>query len=139
MPPPPTLRSPPTPTPGHRFMLWALFLGFALTALFLSSEPLQGINDLERHAGLALRVVLIAWAAPIFANVRLRLRAGDRPTVAGRWVIGLTTVMVFIGLGGPALAGRRRPHLLCADLPRNDQVQGLVRPRRSVPADSPRQ
>ncbi len=86
--------------PGHRFMLWALFLGFALTGLFISSEPLQGINDLERHAGLALRVVLIAWAAPIFANVRLRLRAGDRPTVAGRWVIGLTTAMVFIGLGG---------------------------------------
>jgi hypothetical protein len=85
---------------ARAMMLWALFAGFALPGLFLSSEPLQGINDLERHCGLAIRLVLIAWAAPMFANVRLRLRAGARPTLRGRWVIGLTTAMVAIGLGG---------------------------------------
>jgi hypothetical protein len=82
-------------------MLWLLFLGFALPGLFLSSEPLQRINDLERHCGLALRLVLIAWAAPMFANGFLRLR--DRSTALrplGRVVLALTAVMVAIGLGG---------------------------------------
>jgi hypothetical protein len=88
------------PVTERAMMLWALFIGFALPGLFLSSEPVQGINDLERHCGLALRLVLIAWAAPMFANVRLKLRAGAIPSRAGSSVIALTAMMVVIGLGG---------------------------------------
>jgi hypothetical protein len=81
-------------------ILWALFLGLALPALLLSSEPTQGINDLGRHAGLALRLVLIVWAAPMLANTRLQLRSGATPTRPGRWVIGITTACIAIGLCG---------------------------------------
>jgi hypothetical protein len=89
------------PISERSLLLWILFLGFALPGLFLSSEPVQGINDLERHCGLALRLVLITWAAPMFANTLLRLRSrAFKPTLAGRWIIGLTTVMMIIGLGG---------------------------------------
>ncbi len=90
----------PRPPTERALLLWALFLGFALPALLLSSEPTQGINDLGRHAGLALRLVLILWAAPMFANTLQRLRSGCRPTPSGRWVVAFTTICFFIGLGG---------------------------------------
>jgi hypothetical protein len=81
-------------------VLWALALGFALPALLLSSEPTQGINDLGRHAGLALRLVLIVWAAPMMLNTWHRLRTGTKPNRAGRWVVSLTAVAIVLGLGG---------------------------------------
>ena len=91
----------PKPPTERALMLWILFIGFALPGLFLSSEPVQGINDLERHCGLALRLVLITWAAPMFANVWLRLREHEaKPNPLGRLVLTLTAVMIVIGLGG---------------------------------------
>lgn len=87
--------------PNNRALaLWTLFFGFALPALFLSSEPTQGINDLGRHAGLALRLVLIAWAAPMMLNTWHSLRSHHQPNRGGRWIILVTAVCIMIGLGG---------------------------------------
>ncbi len=48
---------------GERF-LWVLFVGGALPGFFLSSAP-EGVNDLGRHAGLIMRLVLVVWAVPL--------------------------------------------------------------------------
>ena len=49
--------------------LWILFCSYAFLCCFISSAPLQhGINDLGRHTALALRVVLILWAAPMASD-----------------------------------------------------------------------
>ncbi len=47
---------------------WSLLFGIALPALFLNSDTLAGSNDLGRHAGLALRILLVLWAAPHVAH-----------------------------------------------------------------------
>ena len=57
---------------GER-MMWAIFLGAAIPGFFLSSAP-QGVNDLGRHAGLILRLVLIAWAVPLLWPYVVKLR-----------------------------------------------------------------
>jgi hypothetical protein len=61
---------------------------------------LQGTNDLGAHAGLALRLVLIVWAAPMMANAWRTLRSGCTLAPRGRWVVRLTLAAIIIGLGG---------------------------------------
>ena len=81
-------------------LLWALFAGFAIPCFLLSSAPLQGTNDLGAHAGLALRLVLIVWAAPMLANAWRTLQSGCMPSPRGRWVVRITFAAIIIGLGG---------------------------------------
>jgi hypothetical protein len=81
-------------------LLWALFAGFAVPCFLLSSAPLQGTNDLGAHAGLALRLVLIVWAAPMMANVWRTLRSRCELTRNGRWVVKITYAAIIIGMGG---------------------------------------
>jgi len=83
----------------HSLILWALFLGFALPALFLSSEPTQQVNDLGRHAGLALRFSLLLWAAPMFANTWHSWRNHRALTSRGRLVVRLTIIAIVLGIG----------------------------------------
>ena len=75
--------------------LWAVFLGALLAALFLSSAPTQGTNDLGRHAGLILRFVTILWSTPIVAEYWEQWRAHQirlpRPVLA--------CAVVFLALG----------------------------------------
>ena len=53
---------------GAQRAQWSLFFGIALPALFLNSDTLAGSNDLGRHAGFALRIVAVIWAAPAVAH-----------------------------------------------------------------------
>ncbi len=48
---------------GQR-LLWAIFIGAAVVALWLSSSVTQSANDLGMHAGLVVRFVLILWSVP---------------------------------------------------------------------------
>jgi hypothetical protein len=80
-------------------MLWFLFIGFALPGLLLSSAPTQNVNDFGMHTGLALRLVLIVWAAPMMANTWQVLRDGATPTPLGRWAVWLTLAALAVGAG----------------------------------------
>ncbi len=61
------LRKPATLSTAQH-MQWVLFAGLATAALLLTSAPVIGVNDLGRHAGLALRFVAVLWATPMVAE-----------------------------------------------------------------------
>ena len=86
---------------GER-LLWTIFLGTAIPALFLSSEPTQGVNDLGRHAGLILRFVVIVWSTPICWQYLERLRLHQPLSLKhprqARWVAHFALVLLTLGL-----------------------------------------
>lgn len=93
-------------TPGER-LLWACFLGALVPALFLSSEPTQQVNDLGRHAGLILRLVLILWAVPLVdqyltarRQARLARRHADSPATprSHSAVAAAAAVLLVLGI-----------------------------------------
>ncbi len=77
-------------------MQWALFAGLAFAALFLTSEPVIGVNDLGRHAGLALRIVAVLWATPMVAEALRQPRLW--PLFGHRTVMHLVYASVVLGL-----------------------------------------
>jgi len=81
----------------ERRMQWVLFVGLAFAALLLTSEPVIGVNDLGRHAGLALRFVAVLWATPLV----LRALGEPRywPLPRHRWVMRVVYATVVLGLG----------------------------------------
>lgn len=79
--------------------LWACFIGAAIPALFISSEPTQHVNDLGRHAGLILRLILIVWSTPIVYEFLERRRAS--PALAWRHPL-LTRIAVAMFVLGIA-------------------------------------
>lgn len=84
-------------TDGER-LLWAIFLGAAIPALFLSSEPTQGVNDLGRHAGLILRFVVIVWSTPIVWEFLDRLRARQPLSSRHPWIARFAVLLLALGL-----------------------------------------
>ena len=91
------LRTHQTFTDGER-LLWAIFLGAAIPALFISSEPTQGVNDLGRHAGLILRFVVILWSTPIVWEYLERLRTHQPLSPQHPWIARLALVLLGLGL-----------------------------------------
>lgn len=77
--------------------LWCLFLGAAIPALFISSDPTQGVNDLGRHAGLILRLVVVLWSTPILWEFLERLRA--RQPLSPQHPFLARLALIFLGLG----------------------------------------
>ena len=84
-------------TDGER-LLWTIFLGAAIPALFLSSDPTQGVNDLGRHAGLILRFVAIVWSTPICWEYLERLRAHQPLSPRHPWLARFSVVLLSLGL-----------------------------------------
>ena len=78
--------------------LWACFLGAAIPALFISSEPTQHVNDLGRHAGLILRLILIVWSTPIVYEFVERRRAGEPLTARHPRLAQLAVLLLWIGV-----------------------------------------
>ncbi len=91
------LRSHQSLTSGER-LLWLIFLGAALPALFLSSDPTQGVNDLGRHAGLILRFVLVVWSTPLVAEYLDRLRSDQPLAPRHPWAARLALFFLVLGL-----------------------------------------
>lgn len=77
-------------------MQWVLFAGLAFAALCLTSEPVIGVNDLGRHAGLALRFIAVLWATPMVGEA-LGLPWGW-PLPKHRWVMRLVYASVVVGV-----------------------------------------
>ena len=84
-------------TDGER-LLWTIFLGAAIPALFLSSDPTQGVNDLGRHAGLILRFVVIVWSTPICWEFLERLRARQPLSPHHPWIARFALILLTLGL-----------------------------------------
>ncbi len=61
-------------------MQWTLFAALAFAALCLTSQPVIGVNDLGRHAGLALRFIAVLWATPMVAEALQKPRFWPLPT-----------------------------------------------------------
>ncbi len=91
---------------GER-LLWAIFLGAAIPAFFISSAP-QGVNDLGRHAGLIMRFVLIVWAVPLLWPYVERWQWGKRslsahsssahPSPAHPWIVRFAILLFCLGI-----------------------------------------
>ena len=79
-----------------RRMQWVLFAGLAFAALFLTSEPVIGVNDLGRHAGLALRFVGVLWATPMVAEALQQPRWWPLP--GHRWLMRCVYATVVLGV-----------------------------------------
>ena len=82
---------------GER-LLWTIFLGAAIPALFISSEPTQGVNDLGRHAGLILRFVAIIWSTPICWEYLERLRTRQPLSPQHPWIARFALILLTLGL-----------------------------------------
>ena len=87
-----------TPFSDGERLLWIIFLGAAIPALFLSSDPTQGVNDLGRHAGLILRFVAIVWSTPICWKFLERLRAHQPLAPKHPWATRFALVLLLLGL-----------------------------------------
>lgn len=81
---------------GERF-LWVIFLGAALPGFFLSSAP-QGVNDLGRHAGLIMRLVLIVWAVPLLWPYFQRWGERKPLSPAHPWFARIAVSFFIVGL-----------------------------------------
>ncbi len=77
-------------------MQWVLFAGLTFAALCLTSEPVIGVNDLGRHAGLALRFLAVLWATPMVAEALRQPRFWPLPQ--HRNVMRLMYAMVVLGM-----------------------------------------
>ena len=77
-------------------MQWVLCLALAVGAAFLTSQPVIGVNDLGRHAGLALRFVAVLWATPLLVRAW-----NDRtwPVLRHRGLRLTVYATVLLGLG----------------------------------------
>lgn len=87
---------------GQRFsdgerLLWAIFLGAAIPGFFFSSAP-AGVNDLGRHAGLILRLVLVAWSVPLLWPYVERLRRHESLSLVHPFISRFAVVLFGIGL-----------------------------------------
>ena len=86
-------------TAAQRFQ-WILCVSFGFCALFVTSAPIIGVNDLGTHAGLALRFVAILWATPLVARALWNSRPWPmlqhpllRYALVATIVLGLATQM----------------------------------------------
>lgn len=80
----------------ERRMQWVLFAALAFAALLLTSEPVIGVNDLGRHAGLALRFVAVLWATPLLLRGLKERRYWPLPK--HRLVMQVVYATVILGL-----------------------------------------
>ncbi len=87
------------PLSGGQRALWACFIGASMPAIFLSSEPTQHVNDLGRHSGLIVRLVLIVWSTPIVHEFLQARRAGEPVIRRNPVMAALALVLLFIGIG----------------------------------------
>lgn len=88
---------------AERRMQWALVLALGFAAVLLTSEPVIGVNDLGRHAGLALRFVAVLWATPLL--LRAWREGAYWPLPQHRWVMRVVYATVVLGLASQVWQG----------------------------------
>lgn len=81
---------------AHQRLQWILCLSFGFCALFVTSAPVIGVNDLGRHAGLALRLVAVLWATPLIA--RALWNSEPWPILRHQWLRRTIIATIFLGL-----------------------------------------
>jgi hypothetical protein len=103
----------PRPLDRNLRIHWLIFFGVAIPGVLLSSAPLQGNNDLGRHAGMCMRFVFLLWSAPLVASylaglrrpkavtrkaTRTRIQAALRHCAVVAFVLGLLAQVWQIGI-----------------------------------------
>ena len=81
----------------HTRALWYLAGATTVFFFFVSSSPIQGVNDLGVHAGLVLRVVWILWATQVVPEY-LASHRGLRRSPRQQWAFGLAVTCLVLGL-----------------------------------------
>ena len=78
--------------------LWILALSIGFFALFVTSAPIQFVNDLGVHAGLMLRLVLTLWGTGVVSWYLAEQRRGRVWLPAQRWAIGIAGAFLVLGV-----------------------------------------
>jgi len=102
---------------------WILFAGFAAMALFVSSAPLQGVNDLGAQAGGMVRWLLGLWAAPLVYAAWKRWKSGAALPRATKIAFACAALCAVVGWAGEAEdIAVQRTYMVLVD-------RGIVHPR----------
>jgi len=102
---------------------WILFLGFAAMALFVSSAPVQGVNDLGCQTGGVTRWLLGLWATPLVYAAWKRWKSGPALPTAMKIAFACAAVCAILGWAGAVEdIAIQRMYLVMVD-------RGMIRPR----------
>ena len=77
--------------------LWLLAAATAFFAYFVTSAPIQYVNDLGVHAGLLLRLIYMLWGVEVISR-HLAKRGNATWAPRERWTVGLAKAFLVLGV-----------------------------------------